>query len=180
MLLEVVATICAALPFGFIVAALCSLYVEGWLKFPAVWTAFAILLLLSFLWCRVVFNTERRALLAALFTVALCVACLRTDWIVETQYSHMGNMSLASYYPPPSPFWSPPRPELLAPGATSWNDYRFFYGGGAGGPVGEPTLKVSWTGVTFGLAAFTMVPVMVISGILKLAAKGQRWRTRSA
>lgn len=177
--LEVVATICALLPAGSIVAAFLSLYPQGWLKFPAVWGILAILLLLSELWWRVATKTRRRSMLAGIFAVAACVVSFRTDWIVMTRYSYMGNLSMNSYVPPRSPLWRPPTPGQLVPGATSWNNYRFFYGGGAGGPAGEPWLEVNWVGVTFRLAAFTIAPFIVISGILKLVERSQKRRTQA-
>jgi hypothetical protein len=159
----------SVLPFGFVLAAFRSLYREGWLVFPVVWGILMILLALSFTWYRASKKARRPALLAGIFICAVFVICFRTDWIVLTRYDFMGRESFDFYLPPQSPFWLEPRPEQLLPGAKAWEVYRFFDFGKDWTPVREPWLEVSWLAVTFRLMAYTIIPYVGLSGVLRLA-----------
>jgi hypothetical protein len=76
---------------------------------------------------------------------ALLSCVIRIDWIVGTYYVYMDSRpTYQTHVAPSAPLWSPPTPNDTIPGTKSWDDFDYFYHGGAGGPTETPRLRLNW------------------------------------
>lgn len=178
MSLRIVKALIAALPVVCLIVVEHDLMIEGWRLWRSAWHNGILLVLIaaSILWVRhFLWRRSRWQIALGILSVAIVWKTARADWIVRTDYEHMGLLGRDSYVPESRPLWSPPKPGDKVPGATSWRNWQYFYIGGAGGPAGEPVLGLNW-GVTFLKITFVTVGGYLLGcAVLFGFRSGRQW-----
>lgn len=164
----------AAVPVVCLIVMEHDLVAEGWRPWRSAWHngIFLALLAGAAFWVRhFLWRPSRWRIALAILSLAVGWKVVRAEWIVRTDYEHMGNFGKDTYVPDSSPLWSPPTPGDKVPGATSWREWQYFYIGGAGGPIAEPVLGLNWT-----ITLLKITCVTVVGYLLSWLPKLRPWR----
>jgi hypothetical protein len=106
---------------------------------------------------------------------------VRTDWIVTCPWVDTGEWARsyeATYRPPVSPAWSPPRPIEGSHEFSSWEGaLGSWFASGAGGPTGLARIRPDWIviGLKFGLSLLLIYFFPVGRAVLKTTLRTTRF-----
>src|SRR6478752_4660029 len=171
----------ASVPFVCVFLVDYTLRQEGWRVWSSgVYLCCCVLLLLgAWFWARhFLRGTPSLSLACILLGLASVWVVVRSDWIVKTDYVYMGQIGHQTYTPPVSPMWQPPHPQQLSSTATSWKHMDFFYIGGSGGPIEEPSLHINWALTVIKLTFITVTGYWIIRWFRKYFSSKRTQRTQ--